>query len=520
MSSDYEPGHGLTETDEANAMLYAQMRQNQAICRTDPVNWVWKADPVVGYPCPEGLDCPSGHCEFTKPGCQAYSNNPYFDCKRKTVPCGFGDGTCQVCDWTLVPSEGGGIPCPQLGDPKLTDEDAKALGDDAVYCRPGDLKVVPTGTYVATPKPDSCRPQQSFACKGLPDDRTPYLIDGQKVSCKCDDDCSLIGGLAGTCAIETPTGPQALPATSTCQDTPAQPAYCYPPDRPYTEWRENFSAIRDQPGEDTCVVTFNNARIWCEMPWTRPTGVASDGISADPACWKSQYKEPFYYHEEDGKCYVTKSYCENEIGQGGFDGSYGDGKDYFLLSSCTTPQGDTNEIQPGYDCCTTLGASIAQFFFGGQVVTASWDNLWSDYGNVFQGKTSPMSYCSNTDVSSGNPLESLVSFLSDERLKTNIQLVDEDGVGLGISVYTYEWTPEAKRLYHKPDGVVEGVLMNEIEKVFPQHIRMSQYGHKVFAHIPSIMPKTPDVKALVYVSLMVYLIGSSDVIDPPSSTAE
>ena len=513
MSSDYQDGHAPTDTDENNAVLYATMNQRRALCLTDPVNYVWKEDPVVGYPCPEGLTCYSGKCEFTKQGCMNFSTLPYFDCKRKSVPCSFGNGqeTCQVCDWELEPSGIlGGIPCPAVGSPALTEEDAKALGENSIYCRPGDMKNVPPGTYDPTPPSDPCRPQQNFSCPGLPNTMEPYVINGNTVPCSCDQDCSN-NGIGGNCYIKGDKGLEPLPTSANqCSDTPVPSAFCYPPTGVYTEWREGFTAFAGAPVEDACIQMFSNAKPWCEMPWYRPTGTSSDGKSASPACWKTQYKQPFYYRQEDGKCYITKSYCENNLGNGGFDGSFGDGKQYGMFSTCVQPQGDTNEVQKGYDCCTSLGASFAQFFFG-QTLPAEFDNLRS-YTAPYAG-TAPKTYCDSAgDSGTAVELEPLVSFLSDERLKENIELIEENACGMGINKYRYTWSSTAKQLYKKPDGVMEGLLMRELEPVFPQNVRWSPYGHKMFAHSAELMPPLTDVKSIVYMCVIVTLIATSDVV--------
>lgn len=313
--------------------------------------------------------------------------------------------------------------------------------------------------------------------------------------------------------IQKDTGPIALTYDATdnsnCSTTPTANAFCYAPETPYTEWRTGFTTFNGGPTEDACVQSFSDARIWCEMPWTRPVGIGSDGLPTMP-CWKTIYKQPFYYRQEDGKCYITKSYCENNLSEGGFDGSYGDAHDYIVLQNCTHPQGESNEIQSGYDCCTSLSSSIAQFFFG-QTIPAEFDNLSKYYT---QGKPQ-VTQCDNVGSKGGigGALDPLVSFLSDERLKTNITMVEENGCGMDINVYHYEWSPLARRLYKKPAGVVEGLLMKELEAVFPQCVRLSQFGHKMFSHSPELMPKLTDIRFLVYASVMAYLLSSNDVLD-------
>ena len=531
---DYEDGHEPTDTDVSNATIYASMNQARTICLSDPVNYVWKEDPVLGYPCPEGLTCYSGTCEFTKQGCQNYSSLPYFDCKRKSVPCNFGNGqeTCQMCDWDIEPSGLTGLPCPVTGNPALTDADAAALGQQAMFCRPGDSRLTPTPNTK-----DLCRPKQAEGCPGLPVIPQPYQVNGKQVPCTCDDDC-VVNGAGGNCLIPPTTSgaqPTTLPSDSKCGDTSSPTAVCYPPDPVYTEWREGYTAFNGAPQEDTCVQTFAAAKQWCEMPWSHPTIPNSDGSAADPACWKTQYQQPYYYRQEDGKCYVTKSYCKNNRGNGGFDGSFGDGHDYFVFQSCTTPQGTDNEIQSGYDCCTSLGQSFAQFLFG-KSLPAEFDNLRSYASQVFSGD-SPDTYCSEgasltqdtaapakatattattatataPDPGSREALAPLIIFLSDERLKENIELVEENACGMGINKYKYTWSNTAKRLYKKPDGVMTGLLIKELEQLFPQSIRTTAYGHKLFAHVPSLAPQWPDIKCVIYSCVLITLMGSADL---------
>jgi hypothetical protein len=342
------------------------------------------------------------------------------------------------------------------------------------------------------------------------------LVQGNKIPCTCDDDCiHQPNAIGGNCYIETDNGPNALTDSTKCTDTPISNAFCYPPDVPYTEWKKGFSSFNGAPTEDTCVITFSQAKVWCEMPWTR-NATTSDGTNADPPCWKIQYKQPFYYNKDDGRCYVTKSYCENELSNGGFDSSFGKANDYFLFSTCSTPFGDDKEIMDGYDCCTSLGSSFAQFFFG-QTIPAEFDNFKSIISTAVKGDSgsnpTAISRClAETESAIDADLVPLISFLSDERLKKNITLVEDNGVGMGISVYNYEWTPEAKRLYKKPSGKVEGLIMKELETIFPNSVRLSPFGHKVFTHIPQLMPPIHDVKFLIYATVMMYLMSSNDVI--------
>ena len=522
---DYEDGHEPTGTDESNAMYYASMNQKYNICLSDPVNYTWKEDPVLAYPCPEGLTCHSGKCEFSKQGCYNYSTLPYFDCKRKTVPCNFGNGqeTCEMCDWTIVPSTITGLPCPAENNPPLNDADKTLLGDQAVYCQPGDMKVNPVDD--SNPTKDLCRATQSKPCPGLPMNLlTPYLVNNEKVNCNCDDNCNT-NGAGGKCMVPSTTdggAPTPIPSTNTCDMDPPDgaTAYCYPPDGVYTEWRTGFTMFDGAPQEDACVQTFASAKQWCEMPWGRPTVAGDDGL-ANPSCWKTQNKQPFYYRPDDGKCYITKSYCENNVGAGGFDSDFGDGTQYWILSNCTTPNGDSNEVQVGYDCCTDLGQSLAQFYFG-KTIPAEFDNLTAVVTNALNGTPSPECNSAAPKVSTtdsvtpgiSSTLQSLVSFLSDERLKENIVLVEENACGMGIHSYDYTWNNIAKRIYNKPEGVMRGLLIKDLEKVFPESIRTSPYGHKVFAHIPEIMPKFPDIKSIVYLCTIATLMQTSDIETP------
>ena len=119
----------------------------------------------------------------------------------------------------------------------------------------------------------------------------------------------------------------------------------------------------------------------------------------------------------------------------------------------------------------------------------------------------------STPPATPNPnFDALLNFLSDERLKKNVRLKEENGAGMGISIYTYEWTTEAKRLYNKTDGEKTGVLMGEVEKVFPAAVRWTPYGHKMFVHSAASMPKVTDFRFLVYVSLLMLLYQSDDTV--------
>jgi hypothetical protein len=280
---------------------------------------------------------------------------------------------------------------------------------------------------------------------------------------------------------------------------------CFIPHHPYTEWRENFSNWGSDAVAPACVSNYTQFKAYCEYPWKRPGPDSSSNNSNPPDCsagqcpqwskneWKTKAKMPYWYQSTTGKCHMTKDYCVNEIGQGGYDASYGDQQDYWLWSNCKYPKGQSNQIESSYDCCTNLGKSIAQFFFG-RNLPAFFDDL----------RANPAAYA-------GDVAGPLLAFLSDERLKTNIHLTQKDGGGKDIHVYEYEWSPHAQRLYNKPKGVMRGLLAQEIERVFPNSIRWSSHGHKMFVHTAEGMPKWPNPKVLLYLRTLSTLIKSNDL---------
>jgi hypothetical protein len=428
------------------------------------------------------------------------------------------------------------------------DHDCTINGVGGECLLPSNLQPITSGSKNACGKtPDAGTPSFCYSSAKL--SKKP---DGSLVRCTCDSDC-VKAGTGGVCYLNSNSwggGKDAgkgfcyikdktvaaedeqgnalqcnLLKNSSCAENqpclaPVDPdpasdigcnsqearGQCFVRHHPYTEWREDFSKWGSDVVSPACVVNYTHFKAFCEYPWKRP-GLGSTSDNSDPnncssvQCpkwsendWKTKAKVPYWYNSTTGKCHMTKDYCVNNIGQGGYDTAYGDQKNYWLFSNCNYPKGQNNEIESSYDCCTNLGKSIAQFFFG-RSLPAEFDDILANPG-AHAGQLAGAA---------------LLAFLSDKRLKTDIKLIKEHGGGKNIHLYEYKWSPHAQRLYNKPEGVVQGLLAQEIERIFPNNIRWSSYGHKMFVHTAEDMPKWPNPKVLVYLRTLVTLINSGDL---------
>lgn len=341
-----------TSADYNNATLYAMNRMNKKLCQARPDIYTWVEDELVPYPCPLGLTCSSGKCYYNETGCRAASQLDYFPCNTKLVPCEVPTrpgGMCEVCDY---PISNGNFTLPAIkSEPGIT---------PPATCAPGDTRYA----MMTTDKDDDGNPidTSKLYCKGMTYDPEPYLLNGQPVTCTNDMECAL-NGAGGACML--------IPdrkATGKCVDTGMG----------YLEWRRNFTQWQGTQPQDACIATNSLFRRWCEMPWTRPPMdenkeepmdvSMSDRVKLFPQVKKHP---PFYYDDCSGKCYVTNPYCSNEVEDGGFETSFGVGKEYAggMFSSCSYPEGSRKHIQEGYDCCTPLGQSVGEFFLGRTMLT-------------------------------------------------------------------------------------------------------------------------------------------------------
>lgn len=446
---DYDYFVPPTNQDISNAFMYAQNRLYKQVCESDPENYTWVPDDIVPYPCPEGLECFSGRCVFNEKGCRSSSSLGYYDCKRTTENCKLPtrpDGTCEVCEFKI---RNGEFTTPQSNDPNVP-----------YGCSPGDTQ------YIKYTNPDEDKEKANetdkYMCQGSVYDPEPYTINGkdgpQKIACKSDSDCSA-NGAGGRCMLypeRKATG------------------YCVDPGAGYLEYRKNYTQYNEIAGRDQCVAALPVFRKWCEMPWTRP--YTPDDNLAEPLDVRikrhpqTKMHSPFYYDDYSGQCYVTDHYCSASVPNGGFNTGYGNSNEYLegVFSSCSGSR-EGNQIKEGFDCCTPFGLSVANFF--------SSRTFTSVIEGVAKGEMSPEELL--VLVPGVVPA---AQFLSDDRLKHHKIIATLDEGGPGIHGYWFRWTPEARTLYPDMtgDGLYYGYMMSEVQKVFPEAVRVDEKGHRFF----------------------------------------
>lgn len=451
-----------TKLDEANAIVYAYQKALKQVCEKHPDKYKYVPDSVVPFPCPEGLDCVSGRCEFTEQGCRAASTLDYYDCKRGKVPCDLASRkNCELCIYsTHRPSE-------------LEDEIEVHLpmleGPDGDMCSAGDRKYY----YFVDPKADKKMQEQKgysrTRCKNK-FDPDPYIFNGKKVPCKAHLDCA-VDGVGGLCMLYGL--PNEKGQTIRGHERKAT-GYCVDPGAGYLEYRHNFTQFPDEPPIPQCVSALSNVKQWCEMPWTRPAEPDDESDFVEQRVQRhpqTRAHPPFYYDDYTGRCHMTKEYCSAAIENGGYETSYGRSHEYLggAFSTCTYPGGKKNEVREGYDCCTPLGQSIGQFFVG--------KNFYSELHDFVHGRMNLAEFYASNPATA----YAFAGFLSDERLKTNVQLVVPDFAGPGIHGYLFAWSPLARQLYPEhttatPLGWRPGLLASEVAAVYPSSVITDQHG--------------------------------------------
>lgn len=505
-----------TAVDEENAARYADNKSAKRVCELPQFKGIfeWKEDPVVPYPCPAGLTCNSGKCVFTEQGCRDTSSMPFYDCARREVSCYLprekpGANTCSICEFQI---DGGKVVTgPTLAYAKPGDLQTHG-------CAPGDLK------YLRRTNPeDDVDPEtdtSNYMCQGAAFDPDAYKMrtsvprgtfgtcqaacaanmvnygPGCAVSadkpdadasgnCTCDcsvgcteDDHCMQYGVGGSCMLYEYLYDTTLKGFSTTNKTKAY-KQCVDTGAPYLEYRKNYTQWSGVRGTDMCVMTTPMAKKWCEMPWTR-TGSKKDlfdknidtRIKAQP---QVKRHPPFFYNEDTGKCMMTKSYCTKSTADGGFNTGFGDKQSYLagMVTDCQNPGHNNFEVREGYDCCIPMGLSIASFFTGRNMLVSLQNAIngeitFSEFWNEFGGPLSPV----------------VDGWLSEDALKVGARVVAADLIAPGVSLYEFEWHPDAALLY--PDAVFPpgrrlGLLASEVARAVPQYMVHTEYGHRKLA---------------------------------------
>ncbi|MCH9716856.1 MAG: hypothetical protein K0U52_07190 [Gammaproteobacteria bacterium] len=458
------PGYyvGPTQTDLANAFAYARDKLSKELCQSNDA-YTWNPQLTTQYPCPEGLTCESGTCKFSQQGCESHSFYPYYDCTRNSVDCNVNaDGSCDVCHYVIE------------NDQSTTDGPFSPDLSMPPGCHPGDE------IYQDNPGP-------GYLCQGQIHDPDPYKVDGQKIACTSDVDCQLKGA-GGSCGVT-----KGLKSYG----------YCHENVHPYLEWRPSVQLWNDQPpATNVCVQTVPMFRRWCEMPWTRP-GVGDQNKPEDftqpletriQDFWKTKARPPFYYDKQTGQCHMTKTYCTGDLDAGGADAGYGSGDDYWAFSTCSYPDGEDLEINTKYDCCTALGQSIEEFFFGKTLTSELKDLLTEGKGDGWvwanEGK-----FIASLGEDAWNGIS---SFFSDPKLKEELKVELEDHLAPGLSLYSWKWSEEAETLYGlSGDGL--GLITPEIAQYYPQCIVTNAHGHELFVPLESPDPGDMLYKRIAFI---------------------
>lgn len=498
---------GPTSTDYVHAMMYAADTVAREVCESNPDIYTWVSSTTTRYPCPEGLACNAGECKFKKDACLARSQLPYHDCARRAVPCDTSpSGLCEVCDYSIEaghtiigPFTNATTPVGCVaGDDVYVDQDPyptamEAYRDGHTECETtadcadgatcgidvNDLVTygrctVPCSTAAecerfnstaicgtvtdeksldgrcfiprATPVPLSTCPPTTY-------DPPPYSVlqyaDAEMTSvkyapvpCVTDEQCVVRPGVGGVCGRE-----------------PGRAAYgfCVDPARPpYLEWRDEIHMWDDLPPvKNMCVQTLPYMRQWCEMPWTR-AGVNEDDYTLPLServrqAWKTKARPPFWYNEGTGQCHVTKKYCTNNLKNGGYSAGYGKSLDFWLGSACT--DSTSLDIKDGFDCCTTVGDAISQFFIGRTLTT--------DFRELVTGDPEGFGERWQAYIERVPQASSVIDFVSDPRLKHNLRRWMPAILGPTVHGYTWSWNARAHDLYAL-QGDAYGVLSTEV----------------------------------------------------------
>ena len=291
--------------------------------------------------------------------------------------------------------------------------------------------------------------------------KQPYYFDGAPAVCTTSADCNNF--LGGSCSAPAPA-----PASAT-DPAKAVKGVCVQTSN-FVNSRKQMQVWEGGETRDRCMVDIPEFKKFCTMPWTRSN---SDGSEDDQSKslgenvatgWKSRWRPPFFYNEDDGTCLVTKEYCTASVNKGGGLGAgFGDAKSYgLLLNDCKNPDGHSNSVHTGYDCCTPIGLSLAQFFFG-HALTADLKDLTT--GNI--------NFVQFAAASSDN--RALLEYFSDARLKQNVTLRARDYFGSGVHLYGFEWNETAERLYglRGPD---QGALAQEVWERDPGLVVVNEHG--------------------------------------------
>lgn len=359
------------------------------------------------------------------------------------------------------------------------------------------------------PQPDTLYDPYTVEMYEEQEDGSEKVVNS-RVACTSDVHCSLPPGVGGVCGLD--------PSKSTY-------GFCYDSaQKPYLEWRDEVQMWNGlAPNKNVCLETLPYMRKWCEMPWTR-AGMDEDDQSQPLSHrvkgeWKSRARPPFWYNEDDGTCHVTKKYCTNNLKDGGFSAGYGGSRDYWLGSTCTGSQ--DKEVVGGYDCCTTLGSNISEFFLG-RTLTTDFKELvtgdvegfgarWGDYRRRLAEATTvevggvewnPVTgvegvegvpFTNNYNVGA---ISDVVNFVCDPRLKTNLVKIRDHVLGPGYAVHGYQWTwnEDAMRLFGLR-GESCGMLIPEVFRYFPDKVSTTRDGVRFMSITPS--PRDQDSNLLM-----------------------
>ncbi len=262
-------------------------------------------------------------------------------------------------------------------------------------------------------------------------------------------------------------------ATKTCKKDLdcGDDGHCVIDFKPYLEWYDKDVKIGSHTYQgEKCYWVVDDFRKWCEMPWARTGKTKKSDVVVDKSTGKvkNEYKvtnvPPYYYDDTNGKCYTTKTYCNQ------FGNKFGKQKDYLLFSNCKET---TDEIiNTDKDCCVDLGTSIGQFFLGKTITECIKDP--SKKGCFL--------------------VDRILEFFCDARLKKNVKLLKKNFLP-GINIYLFEWNDVASKLY-KLQGKSIGFMSHEIEQKYPALVQKDRYGYEFLKYDSSLCNRDKTFKKI------------------------
>lgn len=206
-------------------------------------------------------------------------------------------------------------------------------------------RVYPCPPNVPECEHGTCRIQSAELCYAVTQD--PWVVDSDGVPqdfptipCQSDQDC------ASTSFPSQCSNNIANLKKNSKDNKPGNCVHKYP----YLEWhpQEKDSLGRPIEGGGRCILGNSMFKKWCEYPAGRSTS-SETGLTDAP---------PFRYDPSNGKCYITKDYCNFE------EVEYEDCNDTRIIKSDSSPLGFEVTCAGEPDCYETSAQKAAEWFLG------------------------------------------------------------------------------------------------------------------------------------------------------------